>query len=165
MRKVEGAVGLDKQSLHIDGDEFIVVGSSLTFLEILAEYCICLDILPSFTADLLSRIIELLKAFNRYTFSYLFNLQVIFSRCCQLILGAGALQLVGLKTISVKNLALASRSLQMVVCFIPIISAEVDAHLREDQKHLMRHFKQVWVTSFPFVDISLGVFGLFGPYE
>uniref|UniRef100_A0A1I7XLJ9 Vacuolar protein sorting-associated protein 54 n=1 Tax=Heterorhabditis bacteriophora TaxID=37862 RepID=A0A1I7XLJ9_HETBA len=68
---------------------------------------------------------------------------VVVSRCCQLILGAGALQLVGLKTISVRNLALASRSLQLIVHFVPIVAGEAELHLRDDQKHLMRHFKQV----------------------
>lgn len=34
----------------------------------------------------------------------IFLLQIFNSRTCQLVLGAGALQLVGLKTISTKNL-------------------------------------------------------------
>ena len=60
----------------------------------------CCDDLPSSASDLVNRVCELLSLFN--------------SRTCQLILGAGALQLVGLKTITTKNLALASRCLQVI---------------------------------------------------
>ncbi|KHJ83961.1 Vps54-like protein [Oesophagostomum dentatum] len=78
------------EALMVEGVPYVVVGSALVFLKILADYCECFAALPTFAADLLSRVVELLKAFN--------------SRSCQLILGAGALQLVGLKTISVRNL-------------------------------------------------------------
>ncbi|WKY09808.1 hypothetical protein Q1695_002287 [Nippostrongylus brasiliensis] len=116
------------EALMVDNVAYVVVGSALVFVKILADYCECFAALPAFSADLLSRVVELLKAFN--------------SRCCQLILGAGALQLVGLKTISVRNLALASRSLQLIVYFVPFVSSEAELSLRDDQKHLMRHFKQ-----------------------
>ncbi|VDO62715.1 unnamed protein product [Heligmosomoides polygyrus] len=116
------------EALMVENTPYVVVGSALVFAKILADYCECFSALPAFAADLLSRVVELLKAFN--------------SRCCQLILGAGALQLVGLKTISVRNLALASRSLQLIVHFVPFVAHEAELALREDQKHLMRHFKQ-----------------------
>jgi len=61
--------------------------------------CRCSDDLPTSTSDLVNRLRDLLTLFN--------------SRTCQLVLGAGALQLVGLKTITTKNLALASRCLQV----------------------------------------------------
>lgn len=84
--------------------------SALVFAKILADYCECFSALPAFAADLLSRVVELLKAFNRYSLIPLRRSVTLCedvtacSRCCQLILGAGALQLVGLKTISVRNL-------------------------------------------------------------
>ncbi|KAK6010037.1 Vps54-like protein, partial [Ostertagia ostertagi] len=116
------------EALMVDNTSFVVVSSALVFSKILADYCECFAALPEFAADILSRVVELLKGFN--------------SRCCQLILGAGALQLVGLKTISVRNLALASRSLQLIVHFVPLVAHEAELALREDQKHLLRHFKQ-----------------------
>ncbi|KAK5981658.1 Vps54 domain-containing protein, partial [Trichostrongylus colubriformis] len=117
------------EALMVDDTSFVVVSSALVFTKILADYCECFAALPEFAADILSRVVELLKGFN--------------SRCCQLILGAGALQLVGLKTISVRNLALASRSLQLIIHFVPLVAHEAELSLREDQKHLLRHFKQV----------------------
>ncbi|VDM68382.1 unnamed protein product [Strongylus vulgaris] len=78
------------EALMVEGVPYVVVRSALVFLKILADYCECFVALPTFAVDILSRVVELLKGFN--------------SRSCQLILGAGALQLVGLKTISVRNL-------------------------------------------------------------
>ncbi|CAD6193474.1 unnamed protein product [Caenorhabditis auriculariae] len=101
------------QTLTIDGEPFVVVGSSCHL---------------SFK----------IGCHGPLNCSRMFN-----SRSCQLILGAGALQLVGLRTISVRNLALAARSLQLVTKFIPVVAAEMDAALRDDRKNLLRHFKQV----------------------
>lgn len=43
------------------------------------------------------------------------------SRCCQLVLGAGAMQVAGLKTITSTILVLASRSLQLLLWFMPFV--------------------------------------------
>ncbi|CAJ0940049.1 unnamed protein product, partial [Mesorhabditis belari] len=117
------------QQLTVKEENFEVVRSALNFVYLLAEYAECLRALPSFAPDIIMRIIELLKFFN--------------SRSCQLILGAGALQLVGLKTISVRNLALSSRSLQLIMNLVPLLRDEVDSLLTDEQKHLLRHFSQV----------------------
>uniref|UniRef100_A0A1I8GFH4 Vacuolar protein sorting-associated protein 54 n=1 Tax=Macrostomum lignano TaxID=282301 RepID=A0A1I8GFH4_9PLAT len=58
--------------------------------------------------EVFGHLVELLKHFN--------------SRCCQLVLGAGAIQLVGLKTITTKNLCLAQRSLQLVLAILPHVT-------------------------------------------
>ncbi|EGT48540.1 hypothetical protein CAEBREN_30372 [Caenorhabditis brenneri] len=117
------------QGIIVDEESYVVVGSSITMIQVLADYCEAISEMPSFAQDWNSRVIELLKIFN--------------SRCCQLILGAGALQLVGLKTISVRNLALAGRSLELVCRFIPMVHDEMDKILPEDRKSLLRYFKQV----------------------
>lgn len=59
-------------------------------LKMVVEYCQCVDDMLSVGTDILTRLVEILKQFN--------------SRSCQLVLGAGALQQVGLKTITTKNL-------------------------------------------------------------
>ena len=58
----------------------------------MAQYCDLLELFPQCVSELLLHSYELLKNFN--------------SRTCLLILGAGAVQVVGLKTISVKILGL-----------------------------------------------------------
>lgn len=70
-----------------------------------AEYCVCATHLIVMAPNLCRHLAELLQLFN--------------SRCCQLVLGAGALHVAGLKTITTANLALASRALQLLLWLIP----------------------------------------------
>lgn len=93
-------------TVKLHGEKYAVVGTVLLLLKMVAEYCQCVEDMPSAAGDILTRLVEILQIFN--------------SRSCQLILGAGALQLVGLKTITTKNLALTARCLQLVAFYIPI---------------------------------------------
>ncbi|XP_078261821.1 vacuolar protein sorting-associated protein 54 isoform X2 [Rhinoraja longicauda] len=145
--------------LAVDGEKYAVVGTVLLLIRIIFEYCQCVDDIPSITTDMLTRLADLLKHFN--------------SRSCQLVLGAGALQVVGLKTITTKNLALASRCLQLWACrvvsgacvnlalpcvlptalasrclqlivyYIPIIRAHFEARLQPKQYNMLRHFEHI----------------------
>ncbi|XP_005989608.1 vacuolar protein sorting-associated protein 54 isoform X2 [Latimeria chalumnae] len=115
--------------LIVEGQKYAVVGTVLLLIRIILEYCQCVDDIPSITTDMLTRLSDLLKHFN--------------SRSCQLVLGAGALQVVGLKTITTKNLALASRCLQLIVHYIPIIRAHFEARIQPKQYSMLRHFDHI----------------------
>ncbi|XP_036387150.1 vacuolar protein sorting-associated protein 54 [Megalops cyprinoides] len=115
--------------LSVDGQKYAVVGTVLLLIRIFLEYCQCVNDIPSIATDMLTRLSDLLKHFN--------------SRSCQLVLGAGALQVVGLKTITTKNLALASRCLQLVVHYIPIIRAHFETKLQPKQYSVLRHFDHI----------------------
>uniref|UniRef100_A0A3Q2Q5P0 Vacuolar protein sorting-associated protein 54 n=2 Tax=Fundulus heteroclitus TaxID=8078 RepID=A0A3Q2Q5P0_FUNHE len=115
--------------LLVNGQKYAVVGTVLLLIRIFLEYCQCVKDIPSITTDMLTRLSDLLKHFN--------------SRSCQLVLGAGALQIVGLKTITTKNLALASRCLQLVVHYIPIIRAHFETILQPKQFSVLRHFDHI----------------------
>ncbi|XP_074845496.1 vacuolar protein sorting-associated protein 54 isoform X1 [Carettochelys insculpta] len=115
--------------LIVEGQKYAVVGTVLLLIRIILEYCQCVDNIPSITTDMLTRLSDLLKYFN--------------SRSCQLVLGAGALQVVGLKTITTKNLALSSRCLQLIVHYIPIIRAHFEARLQPKQFSMLRHFDHI----------------------
>lgn len=115
--------------LLVEGHQYAVVGTVLLLIRIILEYCQCVDNIPSVTTDMLTRLTDLLKYFN--------------SRSCQLVLGAGALQVVGLKTITTKNLALSSRCLQLIVHYIPVIRAHFEARLPPKQWSLLRHFDHI----------------------
>lgn len=93
--------------LRVETEEFALVGSALILLQIITEYCRCATQLPVIEAQLARHVVDLLRTFN--------------SRCCQLVLGAGALRVAGLKTITSTNLALVSRALQLVVWLLPHI--------------------------------------------
>ncbi|XP_074143139.1 vacuolar protein sorting-associated protein 54 [Sminthopsis crassicaudata] len=115
--------------LIVEGQPYAVVGTVLLLIRIILEYCQCVDNIPSVTTDMLTRLSDLLKYFN--------------SRSCQLVLGAGALQIVGLKTITTKNLALSSRCLQLIVHYIPVIRAHFEARLQPKQYSMLRHFDHI----------------------
>lgn len=91
--------------LIVDGQPFALVGSALLLVQIIGEYCRCATQLPIIATHLSRNIVDLLRTFN--------------SRCCQLVLGAGALHVAGLKTITSSNLALVSRALQLVLWLLP----------------------------------------------
>ncbi|KAK2507380.1 hypothetical protein MC885_015472 [Smutsia gigantea] len=83
-------------------------------------------------------------AWKEFTELYKIHLTKYFnSRSCQLVLGAGALQVVGLKTITTKNLALSSRCLQLIVHYIPVIRAHFEARLQPKQYSMLRHFDHI----------------------
>ena len=96
-----------RQFIDVRGEVFAVVGTVLLLMRMMADYCKCIRDIPSTAPEVLTKLVELLKTFN--------------SRTCQLVMGAGALQLVGLKTISTKNLALASRSLQLALLLVTVV--------------------------------------------
>ncbi|XP_043102289.1 vacuolar protein sorting-associated protein 54 isoform X9 [Puntigrus tetrazona] len=115
--------------LFVDGQKYAVVGTVLLLIRMFLEYCQCVNDIPSITTDILTRLADLLKHFN--------------SRSCQLVLGPGALQVVGLKTITTRNLALASRCLQLVVHYIPVIRAHFETRLQPKQYSILRHFGHI----------------------
>ncbi|MCP9264488.1 hypothetical protein DINM_022584 [Dirofilaria immitis] len=118
-----------KSSLLVDGESYVVVGTAFILLQIIAQYCDALAVFPEHASELLMCLVELLKNYN--------------SRSCQLILGAGALQLIGLKSISVRHLALSSRCLQLILRFVPFIRVAFQEKLPTDKQPLLRHVDQL----------------------
>lgn len=104
--------------LIVDGEPFALVGAALILVQIVSEYCRCAAQLPLIAVQLSRNVVDLLRTFN--------------SRCCQLVLGAGALHTAGLKTITSGNLALVSRALQLVMWLLP---------------HVKKHFQGISTTT------------------
>ncbi|XP_038072831.1 vacuolar protein sorting-associated protein 54-like [Patiria miniata] len=115
--------------VEIANQRYSVVGTVLLLLKMVAEYCQCAIDIPSVTSDILTRLVEILQMFN--------------SRSCQLILGAGALQVVGLKTITTKNLALTSRCLQLVILFIPVVKDFFSQKLPSKMQGLLKNLDKI----------------------
>ncbi|XP_037078466.1 vacuolar protein sorting-associated protein 54-like [Pollicipes pollicipes] len=132
--------------LRLGDQSFVVVGTVLLLVKMLLEYCDCARHLSSVSADLLSRLVDLLRFFN--------------SRCCQLVVGAGAIQLVGLKTITSRNLSLAARGVQLVLQYIPLIRRHFEELLPERGRGQLRHLDQVqadYVAHLAEIDTKLVV--------
>lgn len=106
--------------LHVDTEPFTLVNSALILVQIISEYCQCASSLPMISTQLSRHLIDLLRTFN--------------SKCCQLVLGAGALRVAGLTTITTGNLALVARSLKLVIWFIPRIKGHFQ-QLEHKQTH------------------------------
>lgn len=100
-------------ALKIGSQEYTTVGTVLILIQLVCEYCVCAYNLQLLVPIIGRNLTELLRTFN--------------SRSCQLVLGAGALKTAGLKTITTTNLALTSRSLQMVLWMIPHVRAHFNA--------------------------------------
>ncbi|CAK1540492.1 unnamed protein product [Leptosia nina] len=97
----------DGKFLVINKENFAVVATVQLLIKILLEYCDATRQSPDIVQYLVHCMIDLTRLFN--------------SRCCQLVLGAGAIQSAGLKTITTSNLALVSRSLQVILWLLPLI--------------------------------------------
>ncbi|CAH1122580.1 unnamed protein product [Ceutorhynchus assimilis] len=105
-------------ALKIGTQDYITVGTVLILIRLVSEYCVCAYDLQLLAPVIGRNLAELLRTFN--------------SRSCQLVLGAGALRTAGLKTITSTNLALASRSLQLVLWMIPHIRINFQALLGDN---------------------------------
>ncbi|CAH4037751.1 unnamed protein product [Pieris brassicae] len=97
----------DGKYLIINKENYAVPAIVQLLIKILLEYCDATKQSPDIVQYLIHCMLELIRLFN--------------SRCCQLVLGAGAIQSAGLKTISTSNLALVSRSLQVILWLLPMI--------------------------------------------
>lgn len=100
-------------ALRVGSQEYATVGTVLMLVRLVSEYCVCAYDLQLLAPVIGRNLAELLRTFN--------------SRSCQLVLGAGALRTAGLKTITSANLALTSRSLQLVLWMISGVRAHFGA--------------------------------------
>lgn len=118
----------------IDDEQFVLCHSALHLFMLVLDYRSCAQILPSLSiVDVEHRLIELLKSFN--------------SKSCQLVLGAGAVKLGRIRTITAKTLALTCRCLQFVKVLLP---------------NIKRHFHQLEVRHSRFHSLlqSLNFFSI-----
>ncbi|TDG44187.1 hypothetical protein AWZ03_009361 [Drosophila navojoa] len=101
-----GGIVAGNPVLLVEGKQpFALVSVALLLIQMLYEYGGSAQRLPLLAGYHSRNVIDLLRCFN--------------SRSCQLIIGAGAMRVAGLKTITSTNLALVSRALQLVLYLLP----------------------------------------------
>ncbi|XP_030513778.2 vacuolar protein sorting-associated protein 54, chloroplastic isoform X2 [Rhodamnia argentea] len=93
------------QSLIYRGVGYHMVNCGLILVKMLSEYIDMNNYLPTLSSEVVLRVVEILKHFN--------------TRTCQLVLGAHAMQVSGLKSITSKHLALASQVISFIHAVIP----------------------------------------------
>lgn len=122
-RSKKGREKMTIKTLQIRGIGFHMVNSGLILLKMIAEYIDISTALPSLASEVVHRVAELLKLFN--------------SRTCQLVLGAGAMQVSGLKSITAKHLALASQTISFFHVLIADLKRLLAAHIPEARRALL----------------------------
>ncbi|XP_021725758.1 vacuolar protein sorting-associated protein 54, chloroplastic-like [Chenopodium quinoa] len=112
------------QTLMYRGVGYHMVNCGLILLKMLSEYIDMNDSLPSLSSEIVHRVVEILKFFN--------------TRTCQLVLGAGAMQVSGLKSITSKHLALASQVISFTYAIIPDIKQVLFLNVPETRKPMLK---------------------------
>nr|XP_053640278.1 vacuolar protein sorting-associated protein 54-like [Cherax quadricarinatus]XP_053640279.1 vacuolar protein sorting-associated protein 54-like [Cherax quadricarinatus] len=102
-------------SVVVGNVEYVVVGVCVVVVRLIVEYSECASTLRLAAQQLLTRLTDLLRRFNSDT--------------CRLLIEAGAVAL-GLKTITTRNLALAWRSLQLLLTLLPRLNTHFSTLLR-----------------------------------
>ncbi|KAL2623879.1 hypothetical protein R1flu_008124 [Riccia fluitans] len=111
------------KTLQVRGASFHTVNCGLILLKMVAEYIDISNVLPTLATEVVHRVAEILKTYNQ--------------RTCQLVLGAGAMQVSGLKSITAKHLALASQTISFFYALIPDIRRLLSVHVPEARKALL----------------------------
>ncbi|KAL7241390.1 hypothetical protein ACSBR1_014061 [Camellia fascicularis] len=111
------------QTLLFRGVGYHMVNCGLILLKMLSEYIDMSNYLPVLSSEVVHRVVEILKFFN--------------TRTCQLVLGAGAMQVSGLKSITSKHLALASQVVSFTYAIIPEIRRILLSKVPDTRKALL----------------------------
>ncbi|AQK42835.1 Vacuolar protein sorting-associated protein 54 chloroplastic [Zea mays] len=120
---VAGNLKSTLQTIVHGGVGYHMVNCGLILLKMLSEYVDISKCLPSLSLEVVQRVVEILKLFN--------------TRTCQLVLGAGAMQVSGLKSITSKHLALASQIISFIHSLIPDIRRVLFLKIPEARKQLL----------------------------
>ncbi|KAK8618221.1 hypothetical protein V6N13_132221 [Hibiscus sabdariffa] len=111
------------QTLEYGGVSYHMVNCGLILLKMLSEYIDMNHLLPALSLEVVHRVVEILKFFN--------------TRTCQLVLGAGAMQVSGLKSITSKHLALASQVISFTYAIVPELKQILFLKVPEPRKSLL----------------------------
>lgn len=112
----------------INEEKFVMVNTVINMIYMVLDYCELAEKFSFLSADILVRLIDLFKLFN--------------SRTSQLILGAEALQVSGLKTISARTLIISMRSLIFILNFLPRIYQHFE-QLLNSKINILKHLDEL----------------------
>ncbi|KAL1625784.1 hypothetical protein SLS54_003256 [Diplodia seriata] len=98
----------------IDEEKYVLVNCAMYALDGIDRFENLIAVIPSITPEVAVTLLDYLRTFQ--------------SRTCQLILGAGAKESAGLKSITTKHLALASQALNFMIALIPYVREFIRRH-------------------------------------
>lgn len=111
------------RTLSFKGLAYHMVNCGLILVKMLSEYIEMIMYLPAQSPEIGQRLVEILKFFN--------------TRTAQLVLGAGAMQVSGLKSITSKHLALSSQVIGFTYAVIPEIRRILFSKVPETRKSVI----------------------------
>ncbi|KAK6154814.1 hypothetical protein DH2020_009062 [Rehmannia glutinosa] len=120
--KERGKSGL--RMLYFRGVGYHMVNCGLYLVKMMSEYIDMSNCLPTLSAEVVHRVAEILKLFN--------------SRTAHLVLGANALQVSGLRSITARHLAMASQVISFTYAIIPEIRKILLFKVPETYKGLLQ---------------------------
>ncbi|KAI9667056.1 MAG: hypothetical protein M1831_001233 [Alyxoria varia] len=103
------------RSAQIDSQKYFLVNSMHSALQGIVRFQQLIATIPTLAPDASTHLLTYLK--------------FISSRAYQMVLGAGAMKTAGLKTITIKHLALASQACSFIIALIPYVREFVRRHL------------------------------------
>ncbi|CAH9121800.1 unnamed protein product [Cuscuta epithymum] len=109
--------------LFFHGVGYHMVNCGLILVKMISEYIDMNNSMSGLSSEVVHRVVEILKFFN--------------TRTCQLVLGAGAMQVSGLKSITSKHLALASQVISFTYAIIPEVKRVLFLKVPETRKGLL----------------------------
>ncbi|KAI4312459.1 hypothetical protein MLD38_037266 [Melastoma candidum] len=112
------------QTLLYKGLNYHMVNCGIILIKMLSEYIDVYNFLPALSSEVVLRVVEILKYFN--------------SRSCQLVLGAQAMQVSGLKSITSKHLALTSQVISFIHAMIPEIRCILLMKVPDSRKAMLQ---------------------------
>ncbi len=119
-----------EKELVLAGQKFKLVGSVFTLISTVGEYLqVDSQFQPALANDILHRVRELLQLFNK--------------RTVKLVLGAGAMTTVKLKSINTKHLALTSQCLGLMILLLPSVRKSLASCLPTKHHKLLAELDQV----------------------
>jgi len=110
----------------VDQEKFPVASVTLMLLKMIYEYCKCSDDFPNSMFIVITNLCELLKYFNDTTGSLLLMAKILDQK-----------QQLGLRKINAAHLALASRSLQLILRCLPLVRENFENKLLQSYNREM----------------------------
>ncbi|EGG15358.1 vacuolar protein sorting 54 family protein [Cavenderia fasciculata] len=119
-----------REDISLSGEKFKIGNTTLMLLKFIDDYLNCIEKIPMLAVDSIPKIAELLNTFNGITY--------------QLVLGAGARQIMRTKTITSKHLGLTSQCLSFLVKLIPYLKTYLQRFLpSKNQYALLNNFDKL----------------------
>jgi len=111
------------KQLAVGDMQYNLVNAGVMMMSMVCDYVEVSFALPTLTIEVVHRVVDLFKFFN--------------TRSCQLVLGAGAMQASGLKSITAKHLAMASQTLSALIEIIPALRHQLGCNIPENRRGLV----------------------------